>query len=293
MAGCDAMSRSTATWRSRSRPWPRSPPPAAPLGRRPQPEDAPLLVGAERVLVPVERRAAKPTSATGQAPRPPSPRSPRPRRRSAASRGASAACRWAWRSARAPRSATRRSACSRSQARGHPRRPHRGHVDGLADRGLLRRGLRARGDRGARAAHRQVLGLREPVLGPHDPALGLFAGDTLLRFIRSYMGSREFGDMDIPFACVAADIETGEEVVLKHGPRRRGDPRLVRPAAHLRAHAALGRWLVDGGLVNPCPRALIADMGADILLAVNLTIPAGERKTRCTSATPAPHGPAL
>ncbi|PIR19721.1 MAG: hypothetical protein COV48_00435, partial [Elusimicrobia bacterium CG11_big_fil_rev_8_21_14_0_20_64_6] len=49
------------------------------------------------------------------------------------------------------------------------------------------------------------------------PRSGLFAGDTLLRFIRSYMGSREFVDMEIPFACVAADIETGEEVVLRQG----------------------------------------------------------------------------
>jgi NTE family protein len=112
------------------------------------------------------------------------------------------------------------------------------------------------------------------------PRSGLFAGDTLLRFIRSYMGSREFGDMDIPFACVAADIETGEEVVLKQG----------RVAEAIRASCGLplifeptqlsGRWLVDGGLVNPVPTRVIADMGADILLAVNLTIPAGERKTK-------------
>ena len=112
------------------------------------------------------------------------------------------------------------------------------------------------------------------------PRSGLFAGDTLLRFIRSYMGSREFSDMEIPFACVAADIETGEEVVLKQG----------RVAESIRASCGLplifeptqlsGRWLVDGGLVNPVPTRVIADMGADILLAVNLTVPAGERKTK-------------
>ncbi len=111
------------------------------------------------------------------------------------------------------------------------------------------------------------------------PRSGLFAGETLLRFIRSYMGSREFSDMDIPFACVAADIETGEEVVLKQG----------RVAEAIRASCGLplifeptqlsGRWLVDGGLVNPVPTRVVADMGADILLAVNLTMPAGERKT--------------
>ncbi|MBI2787185.1 MAG: patatin-like phospholipase family protein [Elusimicrobia bacterium] len=112
------------------------------------------------------------------------------------------------------------------------------------------------------------------------PRSGLFAGDTLLRFIRSYMGSREFSDMELPFACVAADIETGEEVVLRQG----------RVAEAIRASCGLplifeptqlsGRWLVDGGIVNPVPTRVIADMGADILLAVNLTMPAGERKNK-------------
>ncbi len=114
------------------------------------------------------------------------------------------------------------------------------------------------------------------------PRSGLFAGETLLRFIRSYLGSREFSDLEIPFACVAADIETGEEVVLKSG----------RVAEAVRASCGLpiifepiqlnGRWLVDGGLVNPVPTRLAADMGADVLIAVNLTVPAGERKSSVT-----------
>lgn len=112
------------------------------------------------------------------------------------------------------------------------------------------------------------------------PRSGVFAGETLLRFIRSYLGSREFSDLEIPFACVAADIETGEEVVLRSG----------RVAEAVRASCGLpiiyepiqlnGRWLVDGGLVNPVPTRVAADMGADVLLAVNLTVPAGDRKTR-------------
>ncbi|OGR47523.1 MAG: hypothetical protein A2X40_00015 [Elusimicrobia bacterium GWC2_65_9] len=112
------------------------------------------------------------------------------------------------------------------------------------------------------------------------PRSGLFHGETLLRFIRSYMGSREFSDMDIPFAVVAADIETGEEVVLRSG----------RVAEAVRASCGLpliyapihlnGRYLVDGGLVNPVPTRVLADLGADILLAVNLTMPAGDRPRR-------------
>ncbi|NNN05259.1 MAG: cyclic nucleotide-binding domain-containing protein [Elusimicrobia bacterium] len=109
------------------------------------------------------------------------------------------------------------------------------------------------------------------------PRSGFFAGETLLRFLRSYFGSREFSDLEIPFACVAADIETGEEVVLKSG----------RVAEAVRASASLpiifapllhdGRYLVDGGLVNPVPTRVLTDLGADILIAVNLSAPAGDR----------------
>lgn len=109
------------------------------------------------------------------------------------------------------------------------------------------------------------------------PRTGLFAGQTLLRFIRSYFGTREFHDLELPFACVATDIETSEEVVLREG----------RVAEAIRASCGLplifsperigGRYLVDGGLVNPVPTSVIGDMGADIMIAVNLTVPAGQR----------------
>jgi NTE family protein len=121
------------------------------------------------------------------------------------------------------------------------------------------------------------------------PRSGFFAGATLLRFLRSYFGAKEFSDLELPFACVATDIETGEEVVLREG----------RVAEAIRASCGLplifspirlnGRYLVDGGLVNPVPTNVVGAMGADVIVAVNLTMPASERATR---RKPAPRGPA-
>ncbi|MBI5623669.1 MAG: patatin-like phospholipase family protein [Elusimicrobia bacterium] len=110
------------------------------------------------------------------------------------------------------------------------------------------------------------------------PRSGLFAGDAMLRFFRSWFGSREFHDLELPFACVATDIETGEEVTLRSGKVAEavrascGLPLLFAP---LRLN---GRYLVDGGLVSPVPIRAAASLGADILLAVNLTLPAGARR---------------
>ncbi|MBI4349066.1 MAG: cyclic nucleotide-binding domain-containing protein [Elusimicrobia bacterium] len=111
------------------------------------------------------------------------------------------------------------------------------------------------------------------------PRSGLFAGTTLLRFLRSYYGDREFHELDVPFACVATDIETGEEVVMRDGKVGEairascGIPLLFAPL-----HRE-GRFLVDGGLVDPVPTKVASQLGADILISINLTMPAGQRKS--------------
>jgi len=103
------------------------------------------------------------------------------------------------------------------------------------------------------------------------PHSGFMAGQTLSAFLRSILGMTEFHQLLIPFAVVATDIRTGHEVVLKEG----------RVTDAVRASASLpvlfepfvykGRYLVDGGLVNPVPTSVVANMGADILISVNLT----------------------
>ena len=53
-----------------------------------------------------------------------------------------------------------------------------------------------------------------------DPALpktGLIRGRRIEGMLKSIIGDIEFEDLRMPFACVATDISTGEEVVIKHG----------------------------------------------------------------------------
>ena len=103
------------------------------------------------------------------------------------------------------------------------------------------------------------------------PRAGFLAGQTLSAFLRGIIGHVEFHQLPIPFSAVATDIRSGHEVVLKEG--RVADairastslPILFRPVLHK------GRFLVDGGLVNPVPTSAVANMGADILISVNLT----------------------
>jgi len=76
-------------------------------------------------------------------------------------------------------------------------------------------------------------------------------------------------DLPRPFAAVAADMETGREVWLRDGPTYKavrasiGIPGVMSPVQ------LDGRWLLDGGLVNPVPVSTARAMGAEITIAVN------------------------
>jgi NTE family protein len=114
--------------------------------------------------------------------------------------------------------------------------------------------------------------LRQNIFGdltfPHG---GFLAGQTLSAFLTSILGHVEFDQLVRPFAAVATDIRSGHEVVLKEG--RVADavrastslPIIFRPFLHK------GHYLVDGGLINPVPTSVVANMGADVLVSVNLT----------------------
>jgi NTE family protein len=74
----------------------------------------------------------------------------------------------------------------------------------------------------------------------------------------------------IPFAAVAADIESGAEVILRKGPIERA----VRASIGLPGIFAPvemdGQWLMDGGLVNPLPVSTCRSLGANVVIAVDV-----------------------
>jgi NTE family protein len=110
-------------------------------------------------------------------------------------------------------------------------------------------------------------------IDPSLPKSGFIKGKKIKDLIASFIGGDiKFSDLKMPFACVAADIDTGEEVVIDRG----SVPEAVRASISLPAIFAVvkrgGRYLVDGGLVNPVPVSVVQKMGADFIIAVN-TIP--------------------
>jgi len=85
--------------------------------------------------------------------------------------------------------------------------------------------------------------------------------------------NKDFSDTVIPLAVVAADLETGERVVLSEGKLYKAVtasaaiPGTFSPVAHQ------GRYLIDGGVVNKVPASVTIDMGAEAVIAVDTGAP--------------------
>ncbi|NYT24746.1 patatin-like phospholipase RssA [Alcaligenaceae bacterium] len=99
---------------------------------------------------------------------------------------------------------------------------------------------------------------------------GMLKGERLMGFFQRHFIDCPVSDLKLPFAAVATDLHTGQEIWLREGSTTdvvRASialPGLFSPVWHD------DRLLVDGGLVNPVPVSLARAMGADIVLAVDL-----------------------
>lgn len=102
------------------------------------------------------------------------------------------------------------------------------------------------------------------------PRTGLISGKKVETMLELMTRNRNFEDLKIPFAAMATDIERGEAVVLKTG----------KVAAAVRASISIpvvfkpvrldGRLLVDGGVVDRVPVSVVREMGADLVIAVDV-----------------------
>lgn len=101
---------------------------------------------------------------------------------------------------------------------------------------------------------------------------GFIDAKRLRSFFNKYVCNEDlyFDDLNKKFAAVSTELETGREVWFRHGPvidsvwASMALPGLFPPIKKR------GKWLVDGGLVNPVPVSVCKALGADIVIAVNL-----------------------
>ena len=96
--------------------------------------------------------------------------------------------------------------------------------------------------------------------------------------------NKRFEDTLIPFAAVAADLETGERVVLADGRLASAITASTAVPGVFSPVARDGRYLIDGGIVEKLPIDTVIDMGAEAVLAVDSGAPLDREIETCLDA---------
>ncbi len=106
---------------------------------------------------------------------------------------------------------------------------------------------------------------------------GFIGGRRIKKRLKEIIGEVSFADLAKPFACVATDVITGEEVVFRDGPVLDAVIASISLPIIFRATKWRGRYLVDGTLVTPVPVRVLKEMGADFVISVNVLHHPGEK----------------
>lgn len=110
-----------------------------------------------------------------------------------------------------------------------------------------------------------------PLIDLSLPKTGFIRGNKIKDLLKLFIGGDiKFSDLKVPFACVATDIDTGEEVVINRGSVLEALRTSISIPAIFTLVKREGRYLVDGALVNPVPVNIVKQMGADFIIAVNV-----------------------
>ncbi len=88
-------------------------------------------------------------------------------------------------------------------------------------------------------------------------------------FLRERFGDRKIENLNMPFACVASDIDSGQEFVFKEGDLVQAVSASASIPGIFPPVEVGGRHLVDGELVNPVPLDIALELGADLVIGVN------------------------
>ncbi|WP_163096884.1 patatin-like phospholipase family protein [Acidithiobacillus ferrianus] len=97
---------------------------------------------------------------------------------------------------------------------------------------------------------------------------GLSRGVAITQYLYDRLGDRQIEDFPLPFACVATDMVTGQEVILSSGPALPAVRASIALPVMLAPQRHGGRILADGGLIDPVPIAVARALFPGPLVAV-------------------------
>ncbi|WP_394791674.1 patatin-like phospholipase family protein [Rhodoferax sp.] len=100
---------------------------------------------------------------------------------------------------------------------------------------------------------------------------GMLRGDALARYVNSLVASRTIEAMPLPLGIVATDLNSGEAVLFRRGDTGTAVRASSAVPAVFQPVKIAGHEYVDGGLVSPVPVRFAHQMGAELVIAVDIS----------------------
>jgi len=102
---------------------------------------------------------------------------------------------------------------------------------------------------------------------------GMLRGDALARYVNGQVGSRLIEDFPLPLGIVATDLNSGQSMLFQRGDTGTAVRASSAVPAVFQPVRISGRDYVDGGLVSPVPVRAARQMGAELIIAVDISSP--------------------
>ncbi|MDZ5470678.1 patatin-like phospholipase family protein [Bacillus sp. 31A1R] len=103
------------------------------------------------------------------------------------------------------------------------------------------------------------------------PKMGFIAGNRVKELIRVFTHGKNLEQLDIPVGVVATDLKAGEKVVFKEGPIAEAVRASIAIPGIFVPEKFNGKLLIDGGVIDRVPVSVVKEMGADIVIAVDVS----------------------
>jgi len=105
-----------------------------------------------------------------------------------------------------------------------------------------------------------------------NPRYSFLAGQKIKKFVNQLFGRKQFTDCQIPLAIVATDLANGQEVILRQGSIAQAVLASIAIPGLLPPVKLNRRYLIDGGSINITPASVVAQLGAQIIIAMDLSV---------------------
>jgi NTE family protein len=102
---------------------------------------------------------------------------------------------------------------------------------------------------------------------------GLLRGEALARYVSTQVNGRLIENMALPLGIVATDLNSGQGVLFQRGDTATAVRASSAVPALFQPVKVAGREYVDGGLVSPVPVRYARQMGAELIIAVDISDP--------------------